>query len=124
MVTSEMKVRRGEFSNEPFVDFSRPDNLKAMKDALHKFGAELGREYPIYIGAEKITTAEKIRSTNPSHPDQVLAIFQKGTAELANRAIEAAGKAFEEWKRVPAEERAEIVFRVGDLLRQRKFDFA
>ncbi len=124
MVTSELKVRRGEFANEPFVDFSRPDNQKAMKDALHKFGAELGREYPIYIGGEKITAAEKIKSTNPSHPDQVLAIFQKGTAELANRAIEAAAKAFEEWKRVPAEERAELVFRVGDLLRQRKFDFA
>ena len=124
MVTSELKVRRGEFVNEPFVDFSRPDNQKAMKDALHKFGSELGREYPIYIGGEKITTPEKIKSTNPSHPEQVLGIFQKGTAELANRAIDAAGKAFEEWKRVPAEERAELVFRVGDLLRQRKFDFA
>ncbi len=92
MVTSELKVRRGEFANEPFVDFSRPDNQKAMKDALHKFGSELGREYPIYIGGEKITTPEKIKSTNPSHPEQVLGIFQKGTADLANPRDRCGGK--------------------------------
>jgi 1-pyrroline-5-carboxylate dehydrogenase len=52
MVTAEMKPQRGEFVNEPFVDFSKPENRKAMEEALKKVAAELGRECPLYIGGE------------------------------------------------------------------------
>jgi 1-pyrroline-5-carboxylate dehydrogenase len=124
MVTAETKVRRGEFKNEPLTDFARPENHKAMEEALKKVSGELGREYPIYIAGERITASEKLRSTNPSHPDQVVGIFQKGTVELGNRAVEVANKAFQRWKRVPAEERAECLFRAADLLRKRKFEFS
>ena len=102
MVTAEVKVKRGEFTNEPFTDFSKPENRKAMEDALKKVAGELGREYPLYIAGEAVTTTERLRSTNPSHPDQVVGIFQKATIELANRAVEEANRAFERWKRVPA----------------------
>jgi 1-pyrroline-5-carboxylate dehydrogenase len=122
MVTAEIKVKRGEFKNEPFVDFSKPENRKAMEDALKKVAGQLGREYPLYIGGEKVTTTEKLRSTNPSHPEQVIGIFQKATVEMGNRAVEKASEAFESWKCVPAEERVECIFRTADLLRERKFE--
>ena len=122
MVTAEIKVKRGEFHNEPFVDFSKPENRKAMEDALKKVAGELGREYPLYIGGEKVFATEKLRSTNPSHPEQVIGIFQKATVEMGNRAVEKASEAFERWKRVPAEERVECLFRAADLLRERKFE--
>jgi len=124
MVTAEAKIQRGEFANEPFVDFSRPENRKAMEEALKKVAGELGREYPLYIAGEKLTIAEKLRSTNPSHPDQVVGVFQKASIELGNRAVEEAHRAFARWKRVPAEQRAECVFRTADLLRRRKFEMA
>src|SRR2546422_8662730 len=124
MVTVERKIQRGEFSNEPFVNFSMPENRKAMEDALKKVAGELGREYPLYIAGEKITTPEKMTSINPSHPNQVVGIFQKATIELANRAVEEANRAFERWKRIPAEERAECLFRAAEILRQRKFEMA
>ncbi len=124
MVTAEMKLQRGEFANEPLINFSRPENRQAMEDALKKVAGQLGREYPLYIGGEKVETAEKIRSTNPSHPDQAVGIFQKSTIELANRAVEEANRAFERWKRVTAEQRSECLFRAADILRRRKFEMS
>src|SRR4051812_27692705 len=44
-----------EFKNEPFTDFNKPENKAAMEAALQKVQAELGREYPLVIGGERIT---------------------------------------------------------------------
>jgi 1-pyrroline-5-carboxylate dehydrogenase len=114
--------RRGEFRNEPFIDFSKPENKKAMEQALEKVKGELGREYPLLIGGEEVRTPDKIKSVNPSHPEQVVGVFQKGTVELANKAVEAAFRAFDKWKRVPAADRAECLFRAADILRKRRFE--
>jgi 1-pyrroline-5-carboxylate dehydrogenase len=124
MTTAPAKLHRGEFVNEPLVDFSKPENHRAMRDALDKVKGEMGREYPLIIGGEKIETPDKLRSINPSRTDEVVGIFSKATLELANRAVEEAHKAFDSWKRVPAERRAEILFRAGDILRERKFEMS
>ena len=34
-----------EFKNEPFTDYSKPENADAMRAALEKVRGELGREY-------------------------------------------------------------------------------
>ncbi|MBI3405547.1 MAG: L-glutamate gamma-semialdehyde dehydrogenase [Acidobacteria bacterium] len=115
---------RGEFVNEPFVDFSLPQNRDAMLVALKKVAGEFGREYPLIIGGEKITTPDKIVSTNPSHPEQIVGKFAKADVALANRAVEEAARAFETWKHVPAAERADYVFRAADILRKRKFEMS
>jgi len=122
MVTAERKPAPPEFANEPFVDFAKPENRKAMEDALRKVGAELGREYPLYIAGQKVTTAEKRPSLNPSHPSQVVGVFQVATVEMGIQAIEAAHKAFESWRHVPAGERAECLFLAAAILRRRKFE--
>jgi 1-pyrroline-5-carboxylate dehydrogenase len=124
MATAEAHIRRGEFVNEPFTDFSKPENRTAMEAALKKIAGELGREYPLLIGGEKITTEDKLRSINPSRPEQTVGIFSKATAELAKRAVEEADKAFASWKKVPVEERAEILFRTADAIRRRKFELS
>ena len=124
MATAETTVRVGDFANEPFVDFSRPENQAAMAAALKKVAAEFGREYPMYIGGEKVFTTAKMMSTNPSHPSQVIGVFQAASAEHANQAVQAANKAFESWKRVPAERRAECLFRAAKIIRERKFEIS
>ncbi len=55
-----------EFRNEPFTDFSRPENADAMRGAIEKVRGELGREYPVIIGGERITLAKKFESRNPA----------------------------------------------------------
>ncbi len=124
MATAETRVRNAEFTNEPFVDFSTPENKRAMEAALKKVESEFGQEYPMYIGGEKVITTAKMTSTNPSHPQQVLGVFQTATAEHADLAVQAAAKAFESWKRVPTEKRIEILFRAAEIFRQRKFEIS
>src|SRR3977135_3855815 len=109
-----------EFRNEPFTDFSKEENASAMRAALEKVRQELGREYPLVIGGERLTTAGKFDSINPAKRTQVVGRFQKATKELANRAVETAHQTFKTWSATPAAERAQLAFRVAELLRQRK----
>ena len=113
-----------EFRNEPFTDFSKEENAQAMRDAIEKVGAQLGREYPLVIGGERITTDSKLDSLNPANRTQVVGRFNKATKELAERAVEDAAKAFETWKNTPAEHRAELLFRVAGLMRERKHELS
>ncbi len=115
-------LQRGEFSNEPFIDFTKPENRKAMEEALAQVRGKFGREYPLTIGGERITTTEKIKSYNPSHPSEVIGVFQKATVEMAKQAVEKAHEAFERWKRVPVEERVASIYRAADTLRQRRYE--
>ncbi|OLC85550.1 MAG: L-glutamate gamma-semialdehyde dehydrogenase [Acidobacteria bacterium 13_1_40CM_4_61_5] len=121
---SEEASHVSEFTNEPLVDFSKPENRRAMEEALKKVAGEFSREYPMYIGGKRVTTSEKRASTNPSHPSQAIGMFQVATAEMAKQAVEAAHKAFDSWKRVPTERRAECLFRAAKILRERKFEIS
>jgi 1-pyrroline-5-carboxylate dehydrogenase len=115
-----------EFRNEPFTDFTKPENAEAMKAALAKVESELGREYPVVINGEKIKLPEKFQSTNPANKSQVVAVFSEVDADtsLVERAIDTATNAFKIWRNVPAAERAEYLFKAADLMRQQKHEFS
>lgn len=112
------------FKNEPLVDFTRLDNVRAMREALDKVRRQLGREYENVIGGHRVQTEAKIQSLNPSHPEQVVGIFQKAGAADVPAAVEAALVAFESWSRTAVKERAELLFRVAHTLRERKFEWS
>src|SRR5437899_11112875 len=100
MATAEKTVHVSEFTNEPFIDFSKPENRKRMEDALKKVKSEFGREYPMWLGGQKVTTPGKRNSTNPSRPSEVVGVFQNATADMAKQAVEAATKYFDSRKNV------------------------
>jgi 1-pyrroline-5-carboxylate dehydrogenase len=122
MATAETKIHVSEFTNEPFLDFSKPEIRAGIEAALKKVASEFGKEYPMYIGGKQVFTTAKTTSVNPSHPSQVIAMFQSATAEQANEAVELASTAFERWKRVPAEQRAECLFQIAKILRERRHE--
>jgi len=109
-----------EFRNEPFTDFSREENAQAMRAALEKVKRELGREYPLVIGGERVMTDAKLDSINPANRTELVGRFQRATKELANRAVESANDAFQTWRNTSAQERADLLFRVAAILRERK----
>ncbi|HMH42395.1 MAG TPA: L-glutamate gamma-semialdehyde dehydrogenase [Pyrinomonadaceae bacterium] len=113
-----------EFRNEPFTDFTKEENAAAMRAALDKVKSELGREYPLVIGGERIKTGDTLESINPANRKQVVGKFHKATKELANQAVEAAHKAFQTWRNVPAQERIQLLSRVAELMRERKHEFS
>ncbi len=114
----------GPFRNEPATDFSKPENVQAMRAAIEKVRAQLGREYPLIIGGKHVTTQDKIRSINPARPHELVGLFQKAGKEQVEPAMKAALKAFESWSRTPVEERAQLLFRTGDIIRRHKHEFS
>src|SRR5260370_41598132 len=113
-----------EFRNEPLTDFSKAQNAQAMREAIRKVQGELGREYPLVIGGERIKTGDPLESINPANRTQVVGKFHKATKELANRAVETAYETFQSWRNVPADERAQLLFRVAELMRARKHELS
>ncbi len=115
-----------EFANELAVRFHGPENAanaRAMREAIASARSELGREYDLVIGGKRLRTAGKIVSINPARPSEVIGVHQKAGREQVEPAIQAALAAFELWKNASAQERAGFVFRVAEILRQRKFEF-
>jgi len=117
-------MQQEEFRNEPFTDFGKEENARAMRDALAQVAAELGREYPLVIGGERIKTGRTFDSTNPAKKTEVVGRFQKATEELARAAVEKANEAFKSWRNTLAQERADLLFRVATLLRERRHYFS
>jgi 1-pyrroline-5-carboxylate dehydrogenase len=118
-----IRLHAGPFVNEPLTDFSKEENARKMRAAIEKVRGQLGREYELIIGGQRVKTQDKIKSLNPAKPSQVVGVHQKAGKEHVEPAMQAALRAFESWKYAPIEERASLVFRVGDLLRERKFEF-
>src|SRR5579872_2715977 len=112
-----------EFRNEPLADFAVTANRRAMEAALEKVRAELGREYDLLVGGERIKTAEKLPSLNPSHPSEVAGIHQKATPELSSRAVESAYAYFGEWSATTAADRIRKLLAAARLIREHKFEF-
>jgi 1-pyrroline-5-carboxylate dehydrogenase len=109
------------FTNEPLADFAQPVVRQAQSEALQQVKQELGRTYPLVIGAEEIWGEETFASLNPAQPDQVIGYFARATIEQANQAVQVAAETFETWRRVPAQERAGYLFAAADLLRERRY---
>ncbi len=123
-----MQIQRtqDEFRNEPFTDFSIPENAAAMKAAIEKVRSELGREYPIVIGGEKISLDSKFSSKDPAMTSTVVGVFSEGDTDtdLVDKAIATATESFNSWRKVPAAERAHYLFRIADIMRQRKHELS
>src|SRR6266566_4140302 len=113
-----------EFCNEPLTDFSKEVHAREMRAAIEKVKSELGREYPLVIGGERLFTPAKFDSLNPANRAQAVGRFQKATKELANLAVEKAFEAFQSWKNTTAEDRADLLFRVASILRKRKHELS
>lgn len=81
----------------------------------------------LFINGEWVSSSsgETIAVRNPSNGD-VIAHVAKGTRDDAKRAIEAARHAFDEsgWAETKARERAELLWKVADLIEARSEEFA
>src|SRR5258708_14041188 len=118
-----ISAHQGPFINEPFYDFTKEDNACKMRAAIERVCGQLGHEYDIIIDGQRVKTADKIKSLNPSKPSQVVGIHQKAGKEHVEPAMNAALKAFASWKNVPVEERAALLFPAPDPMREHKMHY-
>src|SRR5436190_4232755 len=61
---------------------------------------------------------------NPANTGDLIGVFQQSTAADVDAAIDAAARAYEQWRLVPAPIRAEMLFKAAQLIAARKEDFA
>ena len=69
-------------------------------------------------------TGQTYENLNPADTSDVVGIFQRSGKADVDAAVEAAKQAFEKWRLTPAPQRAEIIFRAGEILIERKEEFA
>jgi 1-pyrroline-5-carboxylate dehydrogenase len=113
-----------EFTNEPFTDYQVDANRQAMEAALREVQGEFGRQWPLTIGGQHVTTDRWISSLNPCQKSQVVGqAAQAGPAE-AQQALDAAWAAFGDWSAWPPADRARLLFKAAALLRRRKHVFS
>ncbi len=111
------------FKNEPYIDFTNPQNAAKMKAALALVKSELGKEYPLHIAGERRTSTDKLISLNPSRPSEVVGIHHKGSEQDARQAVELAYAYFPTWASVPMRDRAAKAAKVAEIIRNRKYEF-
>jgi aldehyde dehydrogenase (NAD+) len=83
------------------------------------------RKYPNYVGGEWVASAsgEWFDDENPADVREVVGRFPVSGAEDVAEAVEAAQDAATRWRRLPAPRRAEILFRLGEILIRNKDRF-
>lgn len=112
------------FRNEPFTDYSKPDNKAAFEGALQLAESEIGLHYPLIIGGERIATPRTLASINPSFFEQVVGKISLADLELADHAIRTAASAFESWKHSSGAARARLLYKAAAMMRRRKHEFS
>jgi len=112
------------FPNEPALDFARADERKRFAAALEAVRGGFGRACPLYIAGQAVETAEWLDSLNPSRPAEVVGRAALGSVADVDRAVAAAGRAAAGWESLGATERASILRRAAERLRERRDELA
>ena len=79
-----------------------------------------------YIDGEWVDSSSGLtfENRNPADTADLIGVFQQSHAPDVDRAIDAAARAYEHWRLVPAPLRAEILFKAAQLIVERKESFA
>ena len=112
------------FANDPPVDFAVEANRERMRQAVESERANLGKDYPLVIGENRIATAEWLDSVNPARPEQIVGRIAKATTQHAQMAVDAAVAVAPVWRAVPLERRARVLEKMAELMRAERFELA
>ena len=83
--------------------------------------SDSAQEFKNFIGGEwvRAKNGQTFESRNPANGD-LIGILPRSDAQDAAAAVQAASAAYEKWRKYPAPKRAELIYRVSEILRARK----
>ena len=103
--------------NEPVKSYAPGSPERASLLAKYQeFKDRSPIDVPMYIGAQKVTTANKKPLTMPHDHQHVLGYYNQGEAAHVSAAIDAALAAKAAWSGLPWQDRAAVFLRAADLL--------
>lgn len=111
------------FHNEPLLDFAVTEVREKTQAALQKLRSSLPvKVSPVVAGQTQSTGLEVLKRVNPSNTSQTVADVHMADVALAEKAMQAAHKAYGTWKKVSPFERAALLDRTADLMQKNKYD--
>ena len=80
-------------------------------------------EFQNYINGKWVQGRSKFQTINPANEELLAEIAQAEISDV-DAAVNAATEAFKSWRLVPAPIRGEMLFKIGDILKQKKEELA
>ena len=90
------------------------DILKELMIQKENYGSCIGGE-----GWLETTNIGEFKSINPSNGNQIASVFKCSDQDY-EKVVKFSSKAFKEWRKVPAPERGQLIFEMGNKLREHK----
>jgi RHH-type transcriptional regulator, proline utilization regulon repressor / proline dehydrogenase / delta 1-pyrroline-5-carboxylate dehydrogenase len=120
-------VRPGPYEPEPVAEWRRASARAELSGAVAGVADRLrgvGERVPALVAGDRVSTAATITSVDPADPGTVVATSAACTPADVDRAVAAAVAAAGPWRRTPARERAALLFRTAERLRDRRAEIA
>ncbi|HEX2047394.1 MAG TPA: proline dehydrogenase family protein, partial [Acidimicrobiales bacterium] len=109
------------YEPEPVGEWRRATVRAAMAAAVEEVASHgLGGRVPAVIGGRPVTTAGEIESYDPACPSTTVARSARCGPEEAEAALESARRAWPAWRRATAAQRAAVLFRAAEWMRERR----
>jgi 1-pyrroline-5-carboxylate dehydrogenase len=102
--------------NEPVRDYAPGSPERASLQLRLEQMKNERIEIPLVIGGKDVKTGNVKQAVMPHDKDHVLADVHQGGAKEVEAAVSASAEAWEDWHRVPWEERAAVFLRAAELL--------
>lgn len=103
--------------------FNPPEEMHVrFEAALGQVRAALGGFHAMYIDGEEVAGKRARAVCGPIDQRVRLGEFAAGDAENVDRAVAAARRAFDDWRRTPGAERVALVRRVAQLIEERVYE--
>src|SRR4051812_3562773 len=96
----------------------------AFEKAIADVRGALGRSYPLHVAGATRAGAAPIESRSPTDTRVIVARVATATDADVRDAVAAAHQAFPRWSAVPWQERAAIIDRAADIVRERRVELA
>ena len=115
----------GRYSPEPLAEWRRAEVRDAFAAAVERVGRQaVEPRVPAVIDGRPLSTDAVIGSVDPADPDRTVAVSASCSRDEAESALAAARRAWPAWRRTPARQRAAVLFRAAEWMRDRRHDLA
>lgn len=119
--SSLIPKKPGKFYNEPLLDFAVKTDREKMHKALMEFKTAMPVMVPAHINGKEIRSEKIFERVNPSNSTEIVGKICMASTDQAEQAMQAAQTAYKTWKKVSANQRADLVDKLANIMVRDKF---